>query len=56
MASNSVRGNVLMVSEADTGYFITTTKNRRTTTTKLSFKRYDPIVKKHVMFHEKKMK
>lgn len=52
----AVRIKVKMESSAGTGYFITTVKNPRTTTTKLAFRRYDPIVRKHVMFHEKKVK
>ncbi len=52
----SVRIKVKMESSAGTGYFITTVKNPRTTTTKLAFKRYDPVVRKHVIFNEKKVK
>ena len=32
-----------------------TNKNKRTTTNKLEFKKYDPVVRKHVMFTEMKM-
>lgn len=52
----AVRIKIKMESSAGTGYFITTTKNPRTTTTKLSFKRYDPVIRKHVIFNEKKVK
>ena len=43
-------------SSADTGFFYVTTKNPRTKTEKLKFKKYDPVVKKHVEFVEGKIK
>jgi len=51
-----MRDKIKLVSEAGTGYFYTTTKNRRTTTDKLRFKKYDPKARKHVWFKESKMK
>jgi large subunit ribosomal protein L33 len=47
---------IKLLSTADTGYFYVTTKNARTKTEKLSFKKYDPVVKKHVEFKETKIK
>lgn len=47
---------IKMVSTADTGYFYTTTKNPRTKTEKLEMRKYDPRVRKHVLFRESKMK
>ncbi|MEE9304145.1 MAG: 50S ribosomal protein L33 [Thiotrichaceae bacterium] len=47
---------IKMVSSADTGYYYTTTKNKRTTPGKLEMKKYDPVVRKHVMFKEAKIK
>ena len=52
----AVRIKIKMESTADTGYFYTTTKNPRTTTEKLELRRYDPVVRKHVVFKEKKVK
>ena len=52
----SAREKVKLISTAGTGYFYTTTKNKRTTTGKLSFKKYDPKVRKHVVFEEGKIK
>ncbi len=43
-------------STADTGFFYVTKKNPRTKTEKLSFKKYDPVVRKHVEFKETKIK
>ena len=47
---------VKLVSTADTGYYYVTKKNPRTTTEKLSMKKYDPVVRKHVEFKESKIK
>ena len=57
MASKSKGGRELirMVSTADTGFFYTTSKNKKTTTHKLEFKKYDPKIRKHVLFKEAKI-
>ncbi|MFQ6017709.1 MAG: 50S ribosomal protein L33 [Kiloniellaceae bacterium] len=47
---------IKMVSTADTGYFYVTKKNTRTSTGKLELRKYDPRVRKHVIFKESKMK
>ncbi|MBL0337834.1 MAG: 50S ribosomal protein L33 [Rhodospirillaceae bacterium] len=47
---------IRLVSSADTGYFYVTKKNPRTSTEKLQFRKYDPVVKKHVDFKEAKIK
>jgi len=47
---------VKMVSSADTGFYYVTKKNPRTLTEKLEFRKYDPVVRKHVMFKESKIK
>ena len=47
---------VKLVSTADTGFYYVTKKNPRTTTEKLQFRKYDPVVKKHVAFKESKIK
>jgi len=43
-------------SSADTGFFYVTKKNARTMTEKLTLKKYDPVVRKHVEFKEGKIK
>jgi large subunit ribosomal protein L33 len=43
-------------STADTGFFYVTKKNPRNQTEKMSFRKYDPIAKKHVEFKEGKIK
>ncbi|MDZ7840204.1 MAG: 50S ribosomal protein L33 [Gammaproteobacteria bacterium] len=47
-----MRDKIKMVSSAGTGHFYTTTKNKRTTPDKLEFKKYDPVVRKHVIYKE----
>ncbi len=47
---------VKLVSTADTGFYYTTKKNTRTQTEKLEFRKYDPVVRKHVLFKEAKIK
>jgi len=50
------RDTIKLESTAGTGFFYTTTKNRRTSTGKLEMMKYDPKVRKHVMFKETKLK
>jgi large subunit ribosomal protein L33 len=52
--ANSIK--IKLVSTADTGFYYVTKKNTRTQTEKLSFKKYDPVVRKHVDFKEAKIK
>jgi large subunit ribosomal protein L33 len=47
---------IKMVSTADTGFYYVTKKNPRTLTEKLEFRKYDPVIRKHVMFKESKIK
>jgi large subunit ribosomal protein L33 len=52
--SNTIK--IKLVSTADTGFYYVTKKNTRTSTEKLSFTKYDPVVRKHVEFKESKIK
>lgn len=54
--ASKIREKIKLVSEAETGYYYTTTKNKRNNAEKLRFKKYDPIVRKHVYFKEAKIK
>ncbi|MEC7398351.1 MAG: 50S ribosomal protein L33 [Pseudomonadota bacterium] len=47
---------VKLESTADTGYYYVTKKNPRTQTEKLSFRKFDPVARKHVEFKEGKIK
>ena len=51
-----MRDKIKLVSTAGTGYFYTTTKNKRLSTGKLRLKKYDPKIRQHVEFVEEKMK
>jgi len=51
-----MRDKIKLVSSAGTGHFYTTNKNKRTTPDKLEFKKYDPVVRKHVIYKEAKIK
>ena len=53
------KSNTILIklqSTAGTGYHYTTKKNPKNTTEKLVFRKYDPVVRKHVEFKETKMK
>jgi len=54
--AKAIREKIKLVSSAGTGFYYTTTKNKRTTPDKLEFKKYDPVARKHVMFKEAKIK
>jgi large subunit ribosomal protein L33 len=47
---------IRLVSTAETGFFYVTKKNPRNTTEKMTFRKYDPVVRKHVEFKEAKIK
>ena len=52
----AVRELIKLVSEEGTGYYYTTTKNKRIMPDKLRLKKYDPVLRKHVWFKEAKIK
>ena len=51
-----MRDKIKLVSSAGTGHYYTTTKNKRTPPGKLELKKYDPVVRKHVIYKESKIK
>ena len=51
-----MREKIKLVSTAGTGYYYTTSKNKKLSTEKLKFKKYDPKVRKHVEFVEEKLR
>ena len=51
-----MREKIRLVSSAGTGYFYTTDKNKRNMPEKMAIKKYDPVVRKHVVFKEAKIK
>ena len=55
MAKNNTV-QIRLVSTADTGYFYVTKKNPRNHTEKFTFRKYDPVARKHVEYKEGKIK
>jgi large subunit ribosomal protein L33 len=54
--AKGAREKIKLESSAGTGHFYTTNKNKRTTPQKLEFMKFDPVVRKHVMYKEIKLK
>ena len=52
--SNTIQ--VKMVSTANTGYFYVKDKNPKSKPEKFEMKKYDPKIRKHVLFNEQKIK
>ena len=51
-----MRELIRLVSSAGTGHFYTTDKNKKNTPGKMEFLKYDPVVRKHVLYKEGKIK
>jgi large subunit ribosomal protein L33 len=51
-----MREKIKLESSAGTGHFYTTTKNKRTMPDKLEIIKYDPKVRRHVIYKETKLK
>jgi large subunit ribosomal protein L33 len=51
-----MREKIKLESSAGTGHFYTTTKNKRTMPEKMEIRKFDPVVRKHVMYKETKLK
>ena len=54
MAGNSKRAIIHLESTAGTGYRYTVTKSKRLHPGSIEFKKYDPVIRKHVIFKETK--
>ena len=54
--AKSSREKIRLVSSAGTGHFYTTDKNKTNMPGKMEIKKYDPVVRKHVMYKEAKIK
>ena len=54
MARNEIRPIVKLRSTAGTGYTYFTRKNRRSDPDRLTLKKYDPVVRRHVEFREER--
>ena len=51
-----MREKVKLLSTAGTGHFYVAMKNKRLHPEKMDVKKYDPVVRKHVVFREAKIK
>lgn len=54
--ASKVREKIKLISTADTGYYYTTTKNKRNITDKIELIKFDPKIRKRVKFKEGKIK
>jgi len=54
MAGNSKRTIIRLESTAGTGFRYTMTKSKRLHPERVEYKKYDPVVRKHVVFKETK--
>ena len=54
--AKAVREKIRLNSSAGTGHFYTTTKNKKNQSGKMEMKKYDPVVRQHVMYKEGKIK
>ena len=51
-----MRTLIKLVSSAKTGHIYTTSKNKRLHPEKVEVKKFDPVVRKHVIYKEAKIK
>jgi large subunit ribosomal protein L33 len=54
MARNEIRPIVKLRSIAGTGYTCITRKNRRNDPDRLTLKKYEPVIRRHVEFREER--
>ncbi len=54
MAKKNENRNVITLRSTESAHAYTTTKNKRNDPARLELKKYDPIVRKHVLFREAK--
>lgn len=51
-----MRDKIKLNSSAGTGHYYTTTKNKKNTPGKIEIKKFDPVVRQHVLYKEGKIK
>ena len=52
--AKAARQNIILESTAGTGYRYNTSKNKRNNPARVEFTKYDPVIRKHVVFKETK--
>ncbi|XZR53206.1 MAG: 50S ribosomal protein L33 [Enterobacteriaceae bacterium] len=53
--AKKIREKIKLISSYGTGHFYTTTKNKRKKTNKQNFIKFDPIIRKHILYKEHKL-
>jgi len=54
MAAKDVRDTIKMRSTEGSGYVYMTNKSRRNTPDRLELRKYDPVLRRHVIFREER--
>lgn len=54
--AKSVRELIKLISSSGTKHFYTTTRNKRNKIGKIKLKKFDPMIRKHIMYKEIKVK
>ena len=54
MAGNSKRTIIHLESTAGTGFRYTVTKSKKSRPERVEYRKYDPVIRKHVLFKETK--
>lgn len=54
--AKKIREKIRLVSSAGTGHFYTTEKNKRNMPAKFEIKKFDPVIRQHVIYKEAKIK
>lgn len=54
--AKAARDKIRLISSAGTGHFYTTTKNKKNKPGKMEIKKFDPVVRQHVLYKEGKIK
>ncbi|HCB37371.1 MAG TPA: 50S ribosomal protein L33 [Acidimicrobiaceae bacterium] len=54
MAKSDKRPVIRLKSTADTGYTYSTRKNKTNTRDRIELRKYDPVVRRHVIFKEER--
>jgi large subunit ribosomal protein L33 len=54
MAKKTGARDTVKIRSTESSHFYSTTKNKRNTTARMQLKKYDPVVKRHVIYKEEK--
>ena len=56
LRERAMREKIKLVSSAGTGHYYTTDKNKKNMPDKMEIKKFDPVVRRHVIYTEGKIK